>query len=144
VDAIALRLLAGFDDQVHAMIKGGPGFADGSALISHIIDMFVQYMDAYPAFKTIVYGDSYLSQNVRRQYFGHLSRTAVLVRNYATKKLESNETRQIQLRWRLVGEISGPPIGIALKQDDAEERNAILNETKMLICNYLFPPAAGP
>jgi AcrR family transcriptional regulator len=142
VDAIAIRLLAGFDDQVDAMIQDGPSFADGSALISDVIDMFVRYMDEHPAFKTIVYGDGYLSQNARQRYFGHLSRTAVLVRNYANKKLQSNVTSQLQLRWRIVGEISGPLIGMALKQENAEDRDKILNETKNLICNYLFSPNA--
>jgi hypothetical protein len=43
-----------------------------------------------------------------------------------------------------VGEISGPLIGMALKQENAEARCIILNETKTLICNYLFCPSAPP
>jgi AcrR family transcriptional regulator len=138
VEAVAIRRLADFEESVAADVRNRPHFASPAALISHIIDFFVAYLEAHPDFRTILYEGDNLSTEIRTRHFGATAKSAIMARRYAVESFNIPDTAELTLRWRLVGEISGPLIGLAMNQPDAASRAQILRETKLLIGQYLF------
>jgi len=138
IDAIALQRLHDFEEQIANIVLGGAAFESAEALICYVIDFFARFMDEHPDFKTIVYGGGHLSHAVRQRHFTYAAKSAILVRNYATQRFGVPGTPKFALRWRMIGEIAGPLIGFAMNQNSTEAREAIMLETKTLICKYIF------
>ena len=59
-------------------------------------------------------------------------------RRYVAEVLETPDSPDLALRWRMVGVIASPLLAFVFQQNSPTERARCLAETKRLISSYLF------
>lgn len=136
IDAIAVQHVKEFESQVRNRLVlllplGGPGF------LSAVIDRYVEFLDARPDFRTIVFG-RHISPATREQQIRPDKGATGLVRQVLIRFLGMKNSEELSLKIRIASETGERLLAYAYEQDDPAERKKIIDELKSLLSAYLF------
>jgi AcrR family transcriptional regulator len=138
LDQLAVRHVRAFEEQL------GPLFArvdlfDGPALLSGVIDLFVEYLEANPDFRALALG-RHVSASAREQETSpDFGPTGLLKRTFI-QRLGLQPDAELDLRLRVVSETGERLIAFAYAQRSESEKQAVLAETKRMLSMYMFGP----
>jgi AcrR family transcriptional regulator len=136
IDAIAVQHVKEFESEVRNRLVlllplGGPGF------LSAVIDRYVEFLDARPDFRTIVFG-RHISPATREQQIRPDKGATGLVRQVLIRFLGMKNSEELSLKIRIASETGERLLAYAYEQDDPAERSKIIDELKSLLSAYLF------
>lgn len=136
IDAIAVQHVKEFEAQVrHRLLVlvplGGPGF------LSAVIDRYVEFLDARPDFRAIVFG-KHISPATREQQIRPDKGATGLVKQVLIRFLGMKNSDEFTLKMRIASETGERLLAYAYEQEDLAERKKIIDELKMLLTGYLF------
>ncbi len=136
IDAIAVQHVKEFESQVRSRLLlllplGGPGF------LSAVIDRYVEFLDARPDFRTIVFG-RHISAATREQQIRPDKGATGLVRQVLIRFLGMKNSEDLSLKIRIASETGERLVAYAYEQEDPSERKRIIEELKTLLSAYLF------
>jgi hypothetical protein len=138
VDALAVRRIGEFQQELARTL--GPKLAerDGPALVAFVIDAFVDFLDAHPDFVTIAFGGRHISRRTHELHAGADAGVTLLVKRFLTEGLGLPAPPDLDLRLRIASEIGDRLIGLAMEQTDPSMRRAIVEQLKRIVGGYLF------
>lgn len=136
IDAIAVQHVREFESEVRNRLVlllplGGPGF------LSAVIDRYVEFLNARPDFRTIVFG-RHISPATREQQIRPDKGATGLVRQVLIRFLGMKNSEELSLKIRIASETGERLLAYAYEQDDPAERKRIIDELKSLLSSYLF------
>lgn len=136
IDAIAVQHVKEFEAQVRNRLLllvplGGPGF------LSSVIDRYVEFLDARPDFRTIVFG-RHISPATREQQIRPDKGPTGLVRQVLIRFLGMKNSKELSLKIRIASETGERLLAYAYEQENFSERKKIIEELKSLLSSYLF------
>ena len=136
IDAIAVQHVKEFESQVRNRLLllvplGGPGF------LSAVIDRYVEFLDARPDFRTIVFG-RYISPATREQQIRPDKGATGLVRQVLIRFLGMKNSEELSLKIRIASETGERLLAYAYEQQNPAERQKVIEELKSLLSAYLF------
>ena len=136
IDAIAVQHVKEFESQVRNRLLlllplGGAGF------LSAVTDRYVEFLDARPDFRTIVFG-RYISPATREQQIRPDKGAAGLVKQVLTRFLGMKNSEELSLKIRIASETGERLLAYAYEQENVSERKKIIEELKSLLSAYLF------
>jgi AcrR family transcriptional regulator len=136
IDAIAVQHVKEFESEVRNRLVlllplGGPGF------LSAVIDRYVEFLDARPDFRTIVFG-RHISPATREQQIRPDKGATGLVRQVLIRFLGMKNSEEFSLKIRIASETGERLLAYAYEQNDPAERDKIIDELKSLLSSYLF------
>jgi AcrR family transcriptional regulator len=136
IDAIAVQHVREFESEVRNRLVlmlplGGPGF------LSAVIDRYVEFLDARPDFRTIVFG-RHISAATREQQIRPDRGATGLVRQVLIRFLGMKNSEELSLKIRIASETGERLLAYAYEQEDLVERKKIIEELKSLLSAYLF------
>jgi AcrR family transcriptional regulator len=136
IDAIAVQHVKEFESEVRNRLVlmlplGGAGF------LSAVIDRYVEFLDARPDFRTIVFG-RHISAATREQQIRPDKGATGLVRQVLIRFLGMKNSEELSLKVRIASETGERLLAYAYEQEDLAERKKIIAELKSLLSAYLF------
>jgi AcrR family transcriptional regulator len=136
IDAIAVQHVKEFESEVRNRLVlmlplGGAGF------LSAVIDRYVEFLDARPDFRTIVFG-RHISAATREQQIRPDKGATGLVRQVLIRFLGMKNSEELSLKIRIASETGERLLAYAYEQEDLAERKKIIAELKSLLSAYLF------
>ncbi len=135
IDTIAVQHVKEFESQVRNRLLlllplGGPGF------LSAVIDRYVEFLDARPDFRAIVFG-KHISPATREEQIRSDVGTAGLVKQVMILFLGMKNSDDLSLKLRVASETGERLLAYAYEQKP-EDRAKIIAELKSLLSSYLF------
>jgi AcrR family transcriptional regulator len=135
IDAIAVQHVKDFESQVRNRLLlllplGGPGF------LSAVIDRYVEFLDARPDFRAIVFG-RHISAATREQQIRSDVGATGLVKQVMVLFLGMKDSDDLSLKLRVASETGEHLLAYAYRQTP-EERAKVITELKSLLGSYLF------
>lgn len=136
IDAIAVHHVKEFESQVRSkLLRTIP--LSGPKFLGAVIDSFVEFLDARPDFRTIVFG-RHISAGTREQQIRPDVGAAGLVKQVLGLLLGVKDSRKLALKIRIASETGERLLAYAYEQKDAAERQKIIEELKTMLAVYLF------
>jgi AcrR family transcriptional regulator len=136
IDAIAVRHVNEFESQVrNKLLRRIP--LSGPKFLAAVVDSFVEFLDARPDFRTIVFG-RHISAGTREQQISPDVGAAGLVKQVLALMLGIKDSRKLTLKIRVASETGERLLAYAYEQKDMAERKKIVEELKSLLAGYLF------
>jgi hypothetical protein len=111
---------------------------DGPALLSYVLDAFVDFLESHPDLVTIAYGGPHISRGTRERQTGADAGVAVLVKHHMVQVLGVALTPELDLQLRIACEVGDRLLGLAMAQSEPQARQDIIAEAKRLLAGYLF------
>jgi AcrR family transcriptional regulator len=136
IDAIAVQHVKEFEKQVRNRLLllvplGGPGF------LSSVIDLYMEFLESRPDFRTIVFG-RHISAATREQQIRPDKGATGLVRQVLIRFLGMKNSEELSLKIRIASETGERLLAYAYEQENLAERKRIIEELKALLSAYLF------
>lgn len=129
VDAIAVRHIEEFQRAVEQRLSAVD--LDGPGLLFLIIDLYTEFLDAHPDFRSIALGRHVSALTRQKQVHGSEGPASIL-------KLFLPDGSDFDLKLRVAIETGERLIDYAFNQTDRCERQRIIEELKKILCSYLF------
>jgi AcrR family transcriptional regulator len=136
IDAIAVHHVKDFESQVRSkLLRTLP--LSGPKFLGAVIDAFVEFLDARPDFRTIVFG-RHISPTTREQQIRPDIGAAGLVKQVLGLILGTRDSTALALKIRIASETGERLLAYAYEQTEAAERRRIIEELKLMLASYLF------
>jgi AcrR family transcriptional regulator len=138
VDAIAVRHMDEFRGKM-ALLLAGSAFSAGPRILEKMIDAYVEFLGRHPDFRALALG-RHISAVARDSQIRPGAGPAGLLRWFMLKRMALDDTAQLDLKLEIAIEAGERIIAYAFEQPDPATRSRILDELKLLLAGYLFPP----
>ncbi len=144
IDGIAVRHVGKFRQSVEATViqpllremENLESF-DPAAILNHMIDAYVAYLDAHPDFRAISFG-RHISAATKEREASPTVGLPRLLKDFMLERLGIPNTPELDRRLRVVSEAGERLIAYAYEQPTREERDHIIAEMKKMLAGYLF------
>ena len=136
VDAIAVRHVAEFQKAVEARLAAAD-FLDGPGLLAMMIDVYVEFLDAHPDFRTLALG-RHVSALTRERQLEPGAGPGELVRMFLLGTHGDGDGADLDLKLRIAIETGERLIDYAFSQTKPADRGKVIAEMKKLLAAYLF------
>lgn len=142
VDALAMEHLARFKDQLKADIAAAAP-TDPAGFLDAVIDSFVAYLDAHPAFRTLAHQPGLIGADTRAAQTG--SDEGAILMGFILDALGIRPGPTLDLKLRVASEAGDRLIAYAFEQTDRAARDQVIAELKQMLRAYLLGrPASSP
>jgi AcrR family transcriptional regulator len=136
IDAVAVQHVKEFEAQVRAkLLRTLP--LNGKKFLGSVIDSFVEFLDARPDFRTIVFG-RHISAGTREQQIMPEVGAAGMVKQVLALVLGLKDSEKLSLKIRIASETGDRLLAYAYEQGDKAERQKVIEELKTMLSSYLF------
>jgi AcrR family transcriptional regulator len=137
-DAIAVRELERFREIVEAQLTARKLLFSPRKTLGQIIDTYVKFLDEHPHFRVLSLG-GHISDTTRESQTDPNVGPGGLLQNLLVAKLGIKPSRKLERRIRIASEVGDRLIAYAYRQPSREEREAVIEELKILLQGYLIP-----
>jgi AcrR family transcriptional regulator len=137
-DAIAVRELERFREIVEAHLTARKLLFSPRKTLGQIIDTYVKFLDEHPHFRVLSLG-GHISDTTRESQTDPNVGPGGLLQNLLVAKLGIKPSRKLERRIRIASEVGDRLIAYAYRQPSREEREAVIEELKILLQGYLIP-----
>jgi AcrR family transcriptional regulator len=145
VDAIAVRHVeqfrASLENSVMKVLErelANLETFDPAQILNSVVDAYIVYLDAHADFRTISFGRYISAVTKERQASPNVGLPALL-KNFMLERLGIPNTRELNLKLRIVSEAGERLIAYAYEQPTRADRDRVIEETKRILSSYLFP-----
>ncbi|HEX6544802.1 MAG TPA: TetR/AcrR family transcriptional regulator [Bryobacteraceae bacterium] len=136
VDAIAVQHVKEFESQVRSkLLRRLP--LNGTKFLNAVIDSFVAFLDERPDFRTIVFG-RHISAATREQQIRPDLGAAGLVKQALALLFGIKDSAKLAFKIRIASETGERLLAYAYEQENAKERQRVIDELKVMLASYLF------
>jgi AcrR family transcriptional regulator len=117
---------------------------DPAQILNSVVDAYIVYLDAHADFRAISFGRYISAVTKERQASPNVGLPALL-KNFMLERLGIPNTRELNLKLRIVSEAGERLIAYAYEQPTRADRDRVIGEMKKILSGYLFPSdeAAG-
>jgi AcrR family transcriptional regulator len=137
-DAIALRGLAAFREELGRLLQPHKLLLKRRKPVDAVLDAYVDFLERHPAFRTLALGRHISDQTRASQVQPDLGPASVL-KNYLVEQFRFQPGAALDLKLRIAAEVGDRLIAYAFAQPARESRNAVIQELKQILGGYLFP-----
>ena len=132
VDAIAIGYMEQFRIRLEQEFSGALP-EDGPEFLSRVIDLYIEFLDAHPDFRTIALG-----KHVSGWTYEQQAGPGGLVGSFLLAQFAVPGMEEIELKLRIVVEAGERLISFAYQQKTSDARREVIQEMKKLLSGYLF------
>ncbi len=136
-DAIAVRELEQFRQQIEAEVKTRQLLFSPRKSLDRILDTYVAFLDAKPHFRELALG-RHISDMTREKQSDPATGPGGILESLLVKKVGLKPGKGLQLRIRIAAETGDRLIAYAYSQPTQRERAEVLAELKELLARYLL------
>jgi AcrR family transcriptional regulator len=132
IDAIAVSRMEQFRGRLEQEFSSGLP-EDGPQFLGKVIDLYIDFLDAQPDFRTIALG-----KHVSGWTYEQQAGPGGLVGSFLLQQFAMPGMEELELKLRIVVEAGERLISFAYKQPTREARAEVIEEMKKLLSGYLF------
>ncbi len=136
-DAIAVRELKDFREQIEASVKARQLLFSPRKSLDRILDAYVAFLDARPHFRELALG-RHISDRTREDQSDPNTGPGGILEDLLVQKFGVKPGKTLQLRIRIAAEVGDRLIDYAYRQPSAKERKIVLDELKEMLAKYLL------
>lgn len=132
VDAIAIHHMENFRARLEQEFSEGVP-DNGPEFLSRVIDLYIEFLDAHPDFRTIALG-----KHVSGWTYEQQAGPGGLVGSFLLAQFSMPGMEELELKLRVVVEAGERLISFAYQQKSEQSRREVIREMKNLLSRYLF------
>ncbi|MEP7353978.1 MAG: TetR/AcrR family transcriptional regulator [Acidobacteriota bacterium] len=136
-DAIAVRELTEFRQQIEQTIHARQLLFSPRKSLDRILDAYVGFLDTRPHFRELALG-RHISPQTRENQSDPKTGPGGILQDLLVKKFGIKPGRQLQLKIRIAAEVGDRLIAYAYSQPTAKDRKEVLDELKEMLGRYLL------
>jgi AcrR family transcriptional regulator len=136
-DAIAVRELNTFREQIAASVKTRHLLFSPRKSLDRILDAYVAFLDERPHFRELALG-RHISDRTREDQSDPNTGPGGILEDLLVQKFGVKPGKGLQLRIRIAAEVGDRLIDYAYRQPSARERKVVLDELKEMLAKYLL------
>lgn len=136
-DAIAVRELDSFRQEMGSILSPLKLIAGRKLPIAAVIDAYVAFLDRHPAFRTLALG-RHISQATRAGQTNPDLGPASLLKEHLVRHLRFRPGASLDMKLRIASEVGDHLIEYAFAQPDQASRTRVVTELKELLGAYLL------
>jgi AcrR family transcriptional regulator len=136
-DAIAVRELNTFREQIAASVKTRHLLFSPRKSLDRILDAYVAFLDERPHFRELALG-RHISDRTREDQSDPNTGPGGILEDLLVQKFGVKPGKALQLRIRIAAEVGDRLIDYAYRQPSVKERKVVLDELKEMLANYLL------
>ena len=136
-DAIAVRELKEFREQIEASVKARHLLFSPRKSLDRILDAYVTFLDERPHFRELALG-RHISDRTREDQSDPNTGPGGILEDLLVKKFGVKPGKTLQLRIRIAAEVGDRLIDYAYRQPSVKERKVVLDELKEMLAKYLL------
>jgi AcrR family transcriptional regulator len=136
-DAIAVRELAEFREQIEKTVNARQLLFTPRKSLDRILDAYVSFLDSRPHFRELALG-RHISDRTREDQSNPETGPGGILQDLLVKKFGMKPGKRLQRRIRIAAEVGDRLIAYAFVQPTAKERSEVLDELKELLAGYLL------
>ncbi len=136
-DAIAVRELNTFREQIAANVKARHLLFSPRKSLDRILDAYVAFLDGRPHFRELALG-RHISDRTREDQSDPNTGPGGILEDLLVQKFGVKPGKALQLRIRIAAEVGDRLIDYAYRQPSVRERKVVLDELKEMLAKYLL------
>ena len=136
-DAIAVRELAAFRDQIESAVTARRLIFSPRKSLEKILDAYIDFLDARPHFRELALG-RHISDRTREKESDPETGPGGILQDLLVKKFGWKPGKALQLKVRIAAEVGDRVIAFAYQQKSRDDRAQVLTELKKLLTRYLI------
>ena len=136
-DAIAVRELNTFREQIAASVKTRHLLFSPRKSLDRILDAYVAFLDSRPHFRELALG-RHISDRTREDQSDPTTGPGGTLEDLLVQKFGVKPGKALQLRIRIAAEVGDRLIDNAYRQPSVRERKVVLDELKEMLAKYLL------
>ncbi len=136
-DAIAVRELNTFREQIAASVKTRHLLFSPRKSLDRILDAYVAFLDERPHFRELALG-RHISDRTREDQSDPNTGPGGILEDLLVQKFGVKPGKALQLRIRIAAEVGDRLIDYAYRQPSVRERKVVLDELKEMLAKYLL------
>jgi AcrR family transcriptional regulator len=136
-DAIAVRELNTFREQIAASVKTRHLLFSPRKSLDRILDAYVAFLDERPHFRELALG-RHISDRTREDQSDPNTGPGGILEDLLVQKFGVKPGKALQLRIRIAAEVGDRLIDYAYRQPSVKERKVVLDELKEMLAKYLL------
>jgi len=136
-DAIAVRELAEFRDQIEKTVNARQLLFTPSKSLDRILDAYLAFLDSRPHFRELALG-RHISERTREDQSNPETGPGGILQDLLVKKFGMKPSKRLQRRIRIAAEVGDRLIAFAYTQPNAKDRAEVIEELKDLLAGYLL------
>jgi len=136
-DAIAVRELAEFREQIEKTVHARHLLFSPRKSLDRILDAYIAFLDARPHFRVLALG-RHISEQTRENQSDPETGPGGILQDLLVKKFGVKPGKRLQLRIRIAAEVGDRLIAYAYNQATPKERAEAVDELKDLLAGYLL------
>lgn len=137
-DAMALRGLEAFRDELQGVLKPAKLLFRRRNPMDAVLDAYVDFLDRHPAFRTLALG-RHISDRTREDQAHPDLGPASILKDYLVEQFNLKPGAALNLRLRIAAEVGDRLIAYAFAQPTRKGRDEVVSELKRLLGKYLLP-----
>ena len=137
-DAIAVRELGSFREEIERAFTARQLIFSPRKSLGKVLDAYVDFLDLRPHFRELALGN-HISESTRESQSDPRNGPGGILGNLLVSKGGWKPGKKLQLKIRLAAEAGDRVIAFAYKQETPEARRAVLQELKEMLTRYLLP-----
>jgi AcrR family transcriptional regulator len=137
-DAIAVREMDAFRDEIERAFSARQLIFSPRKSLGRVLDAYVNFLESRPHFRELALGN-HISEWTRESQSDPQTGPGGILGDLLVKKCGWKPGKRLQLKMRIAAEAGDRVIAFAYKQESAEERRAVLHELKEMLTRYLLP-----
>jgi AcrR family transcriptional regulator len=136
-DAIAVRELAEFRDQIEKTVNARQLLFTPRKSLDRILDAYLAFLDSRPHFRELALG-RHISERTREDQSNPETGPGGILQDLLVKKFGMKPSKRLQRRIRIAAEVGDRLIAFAYTQPTAKDRAEVIEELKDLLAGYLL------
>ena len=137
-DAIAVRELNQFREQIEKAFSARQLIFSPRKSLGRVLDAYIEFLDSRPHFRELALGN-HISDWTRESQSDPRTGPAGILGDLLVKKCGWKPGKKLQLRIRIAAEVGDRVIAFAYRQETVEARQTVLKELKEMLTGYLLP-----
>ena len=137
-DAIAVREMDAFRDEIERAFSARQLIFSPRKSLGRVLDAYVNFLESRPHFRELALGN-HISEWTRESQSDPQTGPGGILGDLLVKKCGWKPGKRLQLKMRIAAEAGDRVIAFAYKQESADERRAVLHELKEMLTRYLLP-----
>lgn len=136
-DAIAVRELNEFREQIESSVNARQLLFTPRKSIDRILDSYIAFLDSRPHFRTLALG-RHISDRTRDDQSNPETGPGGILESLLVNKFGIKPGRRLRLKIRIAAETGDRLIAYAYSQPTLKERKEVLTELKDMLAQYLI------
>jgi len=137
-DAIAVREMDAFRDEIERAFSARQLIFSPRKSLGRVLDAYVNFLESRPHFRELALGN-HISEWTRESQSDPSTGPGGILGDLLVSKCGWKPGKRLQLKIRIAAEAGDRVIAFAYKQESVEARRAVLHELKEMLTRYLLP-----